>query len=364
MAVSRYCKGERTPSSELVERLAAMLKFPPEFFYGNPLAEPTHNGPTFRALSKMTARQRNQAVASGTLGVHLSGWIKRKFNLPKPSIPTYEEFDTPEVVATDLRMHWGIGERPIRHMVDLLEYYGVRVFALADDIQSVDAFSFWCEGKPYIFLNTTMSAERSRMDAAHELGHLILHSSEVTQRRPQLEREAQEFAASFLMPRRSVLALVKAGSTLPEIIKAKHNWNVSVANLTYRLHKLGLLTKYQYTSAFIEIGRRKYRTREPEPSARETSQVLNKVFGILRKRGTTIVQIADELALPRDEVSKFLFRLVNFPISVGFGNRQTPARSEARATDLPRIGLVKASPSHQSQETDLPNMSDPSVGTT
>ena len=33
----------------------------------------------------------------------------------------------------------------------------------------MDAYSFWRRGVPYVFLNTMKSAERSRMDAAHEL---------------------------------------------------------------------------------------------------------------------------------------------------------------------------------------------------
>lgn len=49
---------------------------------------------------------------------------------------------------------------------------GVKSWWVADEI---DAFSLWRDDRPYIFLNTSKSAERSRFDAAHELGHLVLH---------------------------------------------------------------------------------------------------------------------------------------------------------------------------------------------
>ena len=216
-----------------------------------------------------------------------------------------------------VRDQWRLGERPISNMIHLLELHGVRVFSLAEDTQAVDAYSFWRGKTPFIFLNTVKTGERSRMDAAHELGHLVMHSKGGSQRSRQAELEAQQFGAAFLMPEGSVLAQVRRGATLPQIIEAKRHWKVSVANLTYRLRQLRLLTKYQYTRTFIEMGDLGYRTTEPESIPRETSQVLERVFGLLRNRGTTVARVADELMLHPQELSKLLFGLVNFPLAVG-----------------------------------------------
>ena len=74
-----------------------------------------------------------------------------------------------------VRARWDMGFRPIRNMVHLLEAHGVRVFSLAEDAKQVDAYSFWTPSKkPFVFLSMSKSAERSRMDAAHELGHLVI----------------------------------------------------------------------------------------------------------------------------------------------------------------------------------------------
>ena len=313
--VSSYFSGAQDPKRKTLEKLSEILDFPVEFFFGDPLAEARRESPSFRAMSKMTARQRDQTVAAGTLGMYLSDWIERKFRLPESDIPQYDSgIVTPEAAATEIRIRWGLGERPIKNMLHLLEYHGVRVFALSEDTRNIDAHSFWHGEKPFVFLDTRKSAERSRMDAAHELGHLVLHFSESTQRNPQAEREAQEFASTLLMPAGSVLARIRPGSTLAEIIKAKHHWNVSVSSLTYRLHTLGLLTKYQFTSLFIEIGKLGYRTNEPEPSSRERSQVLNKVFGRLLEKGITVGRVARELSIPSEEVGKLLWGLADFPI--------------------------------------------------
>ena len=55
-------------------------------------------------------------------------------------------------------------------MLHVLEAKGVRVFSLAENTRNVDAFSSWREERPFVFLNMQKTAERSRFDAAHELG--------------------------------------------------------------------------------------------------------------------------------------------------------------------------------------------------
>lgn len=61
-----------------------------------------------------------------------------------------------------LRRMWGLGNAPIPNMIPLLESKGFRVFSLAEEAREVDAFCTWHEGKPFVFLNTIKSVERSR----------------------------------------------------------------------------------------------------------------------------------------------------------------------------------------------------------
>ena len=207
--LTRYLNSEWEPDPSTVDRLASVMDFPVGFFYGPTLDEIAPEGPSFRALSRMTGRQRDQAVAAGELGVFLSDWIDERFGLPTPNVPQYA-VATPEAAAMGVRNHWALGERPASNMIHLLELHGVRVFSLAEDTLAVDAYSFWRGETPFIFLNTSKSAERSRMDAAHELGHLVLHSRGGSQRSRQAEMEAQQFGSAFLMPRGSVLGADEA----------------------------------------------------------------------------------------------------------------------------------------------------------
>ena len=88
------------------------------------------------------------------------------------------------------------------------------------DALEVDAFSMWRQETPFVFLNTQKSAERTRFDAAHELGHLVLHRHGSPQGQ-DAEREANAFASAFLMPRASVLANAPRMATLDHLIPAE-----------------------------------------------------------------------------------------------------------------------------------------------
>jgi Zn-dependent peptidase ImmA (M78 family)/DNA-binding XRE family transcriptional regulator len=317
--LSAYEKGQQEPTPQTVSRFAAALNFPREFFFGLDLDEPTPEGASFRALSRLTARQRDQALGSGALALALADWIDQHFDLPEPDVPQHHGLD-PEMAAEAVRSAWGLGEKRIANMVHLLEAHGVRVFSLSEDSTTVDAFSFWRGQVPYVFLNTKKTAEHSRMDAAHELGHLVLHGHGGPHGR-QAEHEAQAFGAAFLMPASSVRAEAPRGARVAQLVRAKQRWNVSVANLAVRMHRLGMLTDWQYRSIFIELSRRG-RANEPTvpgkaPLRHETSQVLEKVFRALRNEKVTKASIAQTLHIPLQDLNDSVFGLVLTPISGG-----------------------------------------------
>ena len=305
----------RDPKPETVSKLSKVLGFPPAFFYGTTLEEPPIEGSSFRSLSSLTRRHKAKGFAAGTLAMYLSDWIATHYEVPEPAIPEYSGVDS-EAAAMAVREEWGLGERPIRNMVHLLEFHGVRIFSLAEDIVQLDAYSFWRDDVPYIFLNTLKSAEHSRLDAAHELGHLVLHRNDYTKGK-RIEQEANDFGSALLMPRGSLVANAPRRATLANLIAAKRFWNVSVSALAYRMHKQGLLSDWLYRTIFIQISKNHYRVNEPNSAQRETSQVLAKVFHGLLEDGVSMADVAQELSLSLDELSKLVFGLVLTPLLGG-----------------------------------------------
>jgi len=263
---------------------------------------------SFRSMSSMSARERDAALASGLLALEISDWIDARFNLPLIDILTFDHQQDPSAAARALRQYWAIGEKPIGHFVKLIESKGVRVFALAENTRTVDAFSYWRNGIPYMFLNTIKTAERSRFDAAHELGHLVLHRHGGPSGR-EAEYQANMFASAFLMPEADVVAKVPYVTKLSDLIIEKRRWGVSLAALAFRLHKLKRITDWQYRSYCIQI-ERDHGNSEPNALLREKSAVWQMVLTELWKDGITRHSIADELKLPHEEVDTLLFGLM------------------------------------------------------
>lgn len=322
--------GTQQPTPLSLGRLANALNFPSEFFLGPDLEGPPTEGASYRALSRMTARQQSQAEASAALALLFSDWIEERFDLPSPEDFPQFDLESPEAAAEAVRAEWGLGERPVRNMIHLLEAHGVRVFSLAEESAEVDAFSFWRHGRvPYVFLNTMKTAEHSRMDAAHELGHLVLHWGHDAPKGRPAEHEASRFASAFLMPQGSVLAGALPGAGLGQLIQMKRKWRVSVSALVVRMHQLGLLSDWQYRSLFIEIGQRGYRTSEPNGIERETSQVLAKVFQALREAHVTKTELARQLRIRPEELNKSVFGLVLTPLEGG-GDVEPAARPDLK----------------------------------
>jgi Zn-dependent peptidase ImmA (M78 family) len=330
-SLTGYEAGETEPSEAAVQRLADALAFPTGFFFGPDVDELLPETASFRALSKMSMGERNQALTAGALAIEVAGWISERFNLPKCDVPDLSEF-TPEAAADTLRSIWGLGEQPIGKMVHLLEAKGVRVFSLSEVVgPDVDAFSLWKAGTPYMFLNTLKSGERGRFDAAHELGHLVLHAHGSPAGR-ESEFEANRFASAFLMPRSSVVASAPRPATLELLMAAKRIWSVSAAALAYRMHALQLITDWHYRTLCIQMA--PYRKEEPNGIPRETSQLLDKVFAALREDGAGKAKIAQDLRVHQDEIDGLVFGLVMTHLRGGAGGASPGAGRGAHRTRL------------------------------
>ncbi|MCY0853209.1 ImmA/IrrE family metallo-endopeptidase [Cupriavidus sp. D39] len=181
---------------------------------------------SFRKLSKMTDGMKACAFAAGAIAFKVNQWIEDRFSLPQADLPDLCDL-SPEEAAATLRRAWGLGNAPIPNMVHLLESKGIRVFSLTEETREVDAFCTWYEGKPFVFLNTIKSAERSRFDAAHELGHLVrdIYTMQHGQSHgPEMERQADAFASAFLMPKESVAANQPPTYTTKYLMRLKHYW--------------------------------------------------------------------------------------------------------------------------------------------
>jgi Zn-dependent peptidase ImmA (M78 family)/transcriptional regulator with XRE-family HTH domain len=324
--VSEYEKDRCTshPTEQTINAFSVALNYPASFFFAEEnIDEVSVDSVSFRSLKSMKASQQHAAIAAGSIGVMLNEYFNSRFNLFDVNIPNLSGVE-PEMAASMIRDEWDIGSQSISNVISLLEKRGVRVFSLDESTLAVDAFSFWKDGVPYVFLNTHKSGERSRFDAAHELGHLILHRDEIPQGK-DIEKEADSFASFLLMPRDTVLPLSGRYLTIQDILLLKKGWKVSAMALIVQMRNVNVLSEWQYKSLIITASKMGLRTKEIEGIPREQSKLIQTLIDSLKTKGVRVRDIAAELSLPYDEVSSLLFMLG----VVSGGGQKKPTQKKA-----------------------------------
>lgn len=322
-------------------KLSEVLRFPEKFFLEKTdLSLPNTETVSFRALSKISSRKREIALSQTVIAEIINQWLDSKFDLPMPVIPDLHELrnnfpsvtdesksDLPLTYAQScaqvVRSIWGIGEKPISNMISLLESKGIRIFSLSDEAQEVDACCQWINDRPFIFLNIAKTSERCRFDAAHELGHLVMHRHGVIEGR-QMEQEANAFASAFLMPKKSILADPMHTANLKTVLIKKKYWKVSAAALTYRYRQLNLISDWNATNIYKDLSKLG-RNIEPESIPHESSLLLSKVLDLLKNEGIRPIDIADELNISFEDFNGLTF---------GLPQKATDAMSELRRSKL------------------------------
>lgn len=301
-----YCKN--CPPEGTIDAFSKALNYPAEFFLDpEPIEAVAKETVSFRSLKSMKAADEHAAISAGELGVIINTYFEETFSLPESNVPDYRGIEA-EVAAEALRDEWNLGCHSISSMVHLLEKNGVRVFSLSENTQDVDAFSFWKDGVPYVFLNTQKSGERSRFDAAHELGHLILHKHGVPQGK-NIEAEADKFASFFLMPRVTLLPLSGKAITIDSILKLKHKWKVSAMALIVHLKTVEILSDWQYKTLIVTASKLGLRTKEINGIEREKSLIIDKLLKALENDGIYLKSLSTLLKLPIDELLALIFKV-------------------------------------------------------
>lgn len=324
-SISAYENGQKQPTIDVIGALASALDVPSTFLMAEDIDEVPVEAVSFRALSKMTASQRDVALAAGRLAMLLEEWITARFKLPEPDLPSLPDRD-PELAAGIVRARWGLGEAPINNVIHLLEAHGIRVFSLPNECASTDAFSLhWQEMTPFVFLHTGKTAERIRFDGCHELAHLVLHPEYKAPFGPDAELTANRFAAAMLMPRASVVSYPLRNATVDRILAARKIWKVSAMALTHRLRELDLLTEWGYWSACRTLSAMGYRRIEPGGVPQESSQVLTKVFRAIREEGKSLAHVAADLNISGEDLAACVLGLT--PVALEGGSSQGPRGS-------------------------------------
>jgi len=282
--VSQYENGRIVPPFEKILSLSKELGFPYEYFIQSDSLNVKSRSTYFRSLLKTNKKYRiEQSVKMEHLAVIYS-FLKDYVEFPALNLPKTRKYDSPTEAAIILRQFWGLGEEPISDMIRVLEENGIIVTMFHTSTDDIDAFSQLIEiDGQEIFLvalsKNKDTAARTHFDVAHELGHIVLHEwsedveSLTREQFKEREKEANEFAAAFLLPETAFIRDVSAYSNnLDYYVQLKKKWKVSIAAMLYRSCDLGLITQNQYQYMIRIMQKKNWRKNEPFDNILKTAK--------------------------------------------------------------------------------------------
>jgi len=175
--------------------------------------------------------------------------------------------------------------------------------------QGIDAFSWLGPDRPFVILDTGKgNRARSRFDAAHELGHLVMHRERARAADRDLEKQAHRFASAFLLPARQLEAEWPTGRlNWRELMTLKRRWQMSLAALLYRARQDELLSPTAYESAVKYISRAGWRKREPvDLGPPERPRLLRRAVRALEDSGISRDDLVDEAHIPLALIDEYV----------------------------------------------------------
>jgi Zn-dependent peptidase ImmA (M78 family)/transcriptional regulator with XRE-family HTH domain len=317
-AISQLEQGLTKPSSLTLARLVEALKFPDTYF----VRTSTVPDGFFRSLRSTTVGTRRRALVHASMLHDLIDVLAKHVELPTferqrvVSAPTSRA--EVEAIARGTRKAFGLGVGPIANMVDVLEEHGIIVGRLhlqdsttitKGKAATVDAFSVPYTDHPVVILaDDKAKTARSRFDAAHELGHLMMHD-ETRAGLKDIEQQAQWFAAEFLMPAEAIKDELPTRVRWRELLDLKVRWGVSLAALLMRSKALGRIDDLAYLNGIKMMSANGWRIDEPgddELGTPESPRLLNEALELLAAEGITLDELVAEAGLPLDDVRTLL----------------------------------------------------------
>lgn len=340
--LTKWENGCHSPDARVIENLGKVLNCPVRWFT-KPVVKKENNPVFFRTLAN-TAKDLCLAAE------HYMGWLQEisaslqtyldypAVDVPFLDVTDYRAIDdeTIEIMAAKCRQQWGLGIAPIADLLLVIENAGIVCARFEQGSAMMDGYSQWneSESRPYMILASDKeNYYRSRFDAAHELGHIVLHRYikrlDVINFKP-VEEQAHKFAVCLMLPEESFSAELPACPTLENFITLKSRWHMSVQSMIHRAKSLDLISSVEYQRLYKSISARGWRKGEPLDNTRqpESVRLLPRCLNLLLESGTftkatfldylsmSRVDVEDLLSLPRGYLSEQAVKDINAKIKL------------------------------------------------
>ena len=293
-AVSMIENGHLEADAHTIRALSESLDCDPTYLVTD-VVTPQYDRPKLRAYADAPQRSVDRTVFDTLTAVEA---IRSAGLRPlQVKVPIYDgdlnDDDGIDRIAADVRTAAGLaGDVVIPNVIRAAERLGCVVLPLESELGRHWGMSLTVDGIPVIRVarqsddpHTDIPGDRQRFTVAHELGHIVLHSGSSQPASPsdatRMEREANRFAAAFLVPGDVLLEdLEGAGGrvTLSTLATLKQKWGYSIKAFVFRFRELGVIDDAQARSLYKQISARRWNKDEPHRPGTESAVWMNKAL--------------------------------------------------------------------------------------
>lgn len=278
--ISQYESEEdmQQPSFDVVATISEELKFSISFFYTEKKNKNQEITTYFRALLSSNKKDKISQSKKATVIIEIYKFLEKYIEFPKLNLPTIEETDIEKndykKITTTIRKHWGLEDKPISNIINVLEANGFILSSINTNTDDIDAFTHYVQiqNERYFCIvlgNEKESFVRRQFSTAHELAHVILHGTKIDmdmlsrEEFRNIEREADKFAAELLLPEESFKKDLVYPTNLKFYEELKKKWKVSIIAMILRALELKCITQNQFQYLLKQAYAKGYRTKEP-----------------------------------------------------------------------------------------------------
>jgi Zn-dependent peptidase ImmA (M78 family)/DNA-binding XRE family transcriptional regulator len=305
--VAHIERGTKQPGDELLDALSTELNLPVTFFRQGSPPEFPKGSLLFRSKSGIGKRTISQAHAHAEIVFELVLRLSDRASLIPIRLPIESD---PIEAARQVRKTLQLQSGPFLQLVRSIERLGVITIPLPE-LKDCDAFAVWggpARTYPVIGMVAGKANDRTRMNVAHELGHLVLHR-DLLGGTQELEKHAYRFGAELLMPTNDIAKeLSSERLTLFRLASLKKKWQVSMQALARRGRDLEVISERQYRYLMQQISMKGWRAEEPtfgqEPV--ELPRLIPKLAEVTFGHSIDLQKMANEFCVSKDFVAVLL----------------------------------------------------------
>lgn len=151
---------------------------------------------------------------------------------------------------------------PIHSVIEVLEAFGIRTMEMPTEL-AIDGFAARLGDESVVILNPSSANDRCRLNAGHELGHVLFGDCDSGQpTTKEMDNRAFEFASYLLIPPSQLREAFKGRSAV-KLVQAKEKYGISMAAMIFRAEKQGVIDAQTTKKLWIQFSRRGWRANEP-----------------------------------------------------------------------------------------------------